>query len=303
MALSVFWTPDGITLDSIRKKKFIDITDGDSINIKMPVRMLSIDTPEKKVTKTRQGLSKDDMRNLMDPLVKWIEDGQSPVQDVLADHLLPRLRRPEVAETHWAQGKSASTAHEAIVDKRLAKPNGKERSMFVRVADEPFDRYGRLLAYLAPSYTADERKRMTRRERATFNFLFLESGWSASFIIYPSIPGEKDLLMAQEAGKSAIENGRGQWADSKSLAGYEYRMVEGLMVLFKKVQSGDPLDRGDWTGWISRYCADMETGFLYPPQAYPLVKPWNRIFIRRDQVGEAVGRLNLRPAPELGGKC
>ena len=299
MALSVFWTPDGITLDSIRRKKFIDITDGDSIKIEMPVRMLSVDTPEKDVTKKKQGLSKNDMRNLMAPLADWIEGGESPVQDVLAQHLLPRLRRCKVAETHWAQGRCASTAHEAIVDEKLTKPNGKKRSMYVRVADQRFDQYGRLLAYLAPSYTADERKKMSRRERATFNFLFLESGWSASFIIYPSIPGEKDLLMVQEEGKSAIKDGRGQWADSLSLAGYEYRMVEGLTVLFKKVRDGNALDRDDWTGWISRYCADMETGLLYPPQAYPLVKPWNRIFIWRKQVGEAVGRLNLRPAPEL----
>ena len=299
MSLSVFWTPDGITLDSIREKKFIDITDGDSIKIEMPVRMLSVDTPETDVTKRRQGLSKNDMRTLMDPLADWIERGQSPVQDVLAQHLLPRLRRAKVAETHWTQGKSASVAHEAIVHERLTKPNGKKRSMFVRVADERFDHYGRLLAYLAPSYTTDERKEMTRRERATFNFLFLESGWSASFIIYPSIPGEKDLLMVQEEGKSAIEEGRGQWVDPLTLAGYEYRMVEGLMVLFKKVRDGHAVDRGDWSGWISRYCADMETGLLYPPQAYPLVKPWNRIFIWRDDVGDAVGRLNLRPAPEL----
>lgn len=299
MPLSVFWTPDGISLDSIGEKKFIDITDGDSIKIEMPVRMLSVDTPEKDVTKKRQGLSKNDMRTLMGPLADWIERGQSPVQDVLAQHLVPRLRRPKVAETHWAQGESASTAHKAIVDERLTKPNSDKRSMFVRVADERFDHYGRLLAYLAPNYTADERKRMTRRERATFNLLFLASGWSASFIIYPSIPGEKDLLMVQEEGKSAIEDGRGQWGDPLTLAGYEYRMVEGLTVLLKKVQDGNALDRGDWTGWISRYCADMETGLLYPPQAYPLVKPWNRIFIWRDHVGDAVARLNLRPAPEL----
>ena len=50
---------------------------------------------------------------------------------------------------------------------------------------------------------------------------------------------------------------------------------------------------------VSRYCADMETGLLYPPQAYPLVKPWNRLFIWRDQVGDTMGRLNLHPAPEL----
>ena len=151
MTLFVFWAPDGITLDSIREKKFVEISDGDSLKIEMPVRMLSVDTPEKSVTKTRQGLSKRDMHTLMDPLADWIESGKSPVQDVLAQHLVPRLRRSDMAETHWAQGESASDAHKDIVGKRLTKPNGKSRSMFVRVADERFDRHGRLLAYLAPS--------------------------------------------------------------------------------------------------------------------------------------------------------
>ncbi len=105
--------------------------------------------------------------------------------------------------------------------------------------------------------------------------------------------------MVQAEAKAAISEDRGQWADPLTLAGYEYRMVEGLTVLFKKVQAGDAPNRRECTGWISRYCADIQTGLLYPPQAYPLIPAWNRLFIWRDQVGEAVGRLNLRPAPEM----
>lgn len=300
MSLSVFWRPEGFTLDTIRQKRFIKTVDGDSIDIRMPIRMLSIDTPEKSVTKTSSGLRRVDMETLMDPLADWIESGESPVVPALANHLLPRLRRPNAAQAQWDAGAAATAAHDAIVERRLTRPTGSKRAMFVRVADERFEKFGRLLAYLAPSYTSDELATMTRRERATFNFSFLASGWAASFIIYPSVPGERDLPMVQAEAKAAIDEGRGQWADPLALAGYEYRMVEGLTVLFKKVHAGNRVSDSDRTGWISRYCADIETGLLYPPQLYVLVPPWNRLFLWPEDVGTAVGRLNLTPAPEMG---
>lgn len=48
--------------------------------------------------------------------------------------------------------------------------------------------------------------------------------------------------------------------------------------------------------WVLRHCADMETGFLYTPQPYPVVEPWDRAFIWSDQVGDAFSEPNLRPS-------
>jgi endonuclease YncB( thermonuclease family) len=69
--------------------------------------------------------------------------------------------------------------------------------MFVRIADQPFDSYGRLLAYVAPEYSATERQGLSRRDRATFNLDMITSNSAATFAIYPSIPNELALPMLQ----------------------------------------------------------------------------------------------------------
>lgn len=299
MPLKIFWTPDGITLDSIRDKRLVDISDGDTPNIRMNVRMLSIDTPEKRPTgKIR---NKNELQAMFQEVATWIETGDSPVNANLAAHLVPRLKRSDAVANHLAQGAQATAAHEGLVETKLRRPTGSVRPLFVRVADQRFDQYGRLLAYVAPSYSAKERRTMTRRERATFNFLMIENGWAAPFILFPSIPGEKDLPMVQEAGHDAVTQGKGAWADDKLLTGYEFRSCERLAALKKKLNGRSTLNRGEWFGWIHRYCADMSTGTLYAPQDYCLVAPQNRIFIWQDDVRRAVAELNLTPSDALIG--
>lgn len=303
MALQVFWQPDGINLDQIGDKKLADpdgtgdsgIVDGDTPKIELNIRMLSIDTPEKGTV--ARGLGHDELKGLLPGLRAWIASGDSPVEPVLAAHLLAKLDHADPAQAHWDQGADATAAHKDITRTRLAKPGGGQRRLFVRVADERFDRYGRLLAYTAPDYDADERRNMTRRERATFNFDMIESGWAATLIIYPSIPGERDLPMVQQAAEAAVVNGLGAWADPQAMPGYEYRMVEKLALLFQKVEAGENISGSQWHGWVSRYCADISDARLYPPQEYCRVAPWNRLFIWKDDVRAAVRDLNLTPAP------
>jgi endonuclease YncB( thermonuclease family) len=291
MALRIFWTPNGVNLDQLGEKKLREIVDGDTPKIDISIRMLSIDTPEKSVT--ARGLSKDEIRTLTEPTRNWIASGASPVPSGLAAHLLPRLDRPDVAEAHWKQGAQATDFHKQITDERLAKPGGGTRRMFLRAADERFDQYGRLLAYTAPSYDFAERQQMTRRERATFNFNMIDQGWAATLIIYPSIPGELDLPMVQDAARRAVEEQRGAWADPQMLTGYEYRMLERLVLMFQKVEAGKRLSSADLGGWITRYCADISTGEIYAPTQYYRVAPWNRLFLWRNDVRAAVGQLNL----------
>jgi hypothetical protein len=61
----------------------------------------------------------------------------------------------------------------------------------------------RPLASLAPTYTAEERKTLTRAQRATFNLDMAVAGWAATFVIYPSIPGVQDLPMLLDAAATA----------------------------------------------------------------------------------------------------
>ncbi|NJS39168.1 MAG: nuclease [Rhodobacteraceae bacterium] len=304
MTLKVLWQPAGIDLDSLGEKRFArtadgsdDISDGDTPSIRMSIRMLSIDAPETGVTKSTEGLTRDNMIQLLPQLRDWLEDLASPVEPGLAAYLREKLDRLDAAEAHWEQGARAKDGFKELAKRRLAKPSGGRRALFLRAADERFDQYGRLLAYVAPSYERAELAALSRRERATFNLDLVEAGWAASFVIYPSIPGELDLPLLQQAARTAIDEKRGVWTDAKALAGYEYRMIEGLVLLFKKVQAGQALTNADRTGWISRYCVDMSTATIFSPQDYFRVDPWNRIFIWRDQVRDAVRDLNLSLAP------
>lgn len=209
----------------------------------------------------------------------------------------PKLNTGQAGTLQETQGESAKEEFQRLLDEKLTRPSGRKRSVFVRAADEHFDQYGRLLAYIAPNYTAKERESMSREERATFNLLMVESGWAATFPIYPSIPKYQDLIMLQEAAKDAFDNKKGAWADpNMTLTGYEYRMCVKLYRVTKKLVGGRKLSSRERYGWTTRFCADMTTREVFYPQGYYKVEPYNRIFIWPDDVTEAVGKMNLLPA-------
>jgi endonuclease YncB( thermonuclease family) len=294
--IQIFWTPTGINLDQIGSKQFLDVTDGDTPTIKMSIRMLSIDTPEKR--KTNSGIKDDaELEDLFADLAVWIKSGQAPVLTELAAHLLPRLKKSLPVERHTKQGQAASEEHKRLVEEKLSRPSGRKRNLFVRIADRPFDRYGRLLAYVAPDYTNEERAKMTRRERATFNFLMAETGWAAPFIVYPNIPGELDLPIFREASKAAFDARKGAWSDPLGLTGYEFRALERLAVVKKSLNAGTAVRQSERWTWTERYVADMTTRVLYGPQGYFHVRPYDRVFIDKIDVRRAVAELGLVPAP------
>jgi hypothetical protein len=165
----------------------------------------------------------------------------------------------------------------------------------MRLADERIDRYGRLLAYIAPDYTAAERAAMAREQRRTFNLDMLSSGWAAPFVIHPSIPGELDLPILIGAVEDAIGAGRGQWGDDLSLLGYEYRMVERLHDVTRDLVAGQQVTAQRRYSWRERYCADMRDRAVYLPEDYIRVPPAYRLFIWPDRLREAIAQLNLRP--------
>ncbi|MEM1235437.1 MAG: thermonuclease family protein [Pseudomonadota bacterium] len=297
MALHIFWQPTGVNLDQLGQSKHIENSDGDTPKIEMPIRMLSMDTPEKK--NVTSGLSKAEIEQFWPQLPGWFDSGDSPVPGPLADYLKPRVARATAWQTHWDQGAESTDALNSFMDQRLTRPTGTRRRLFLRAADERFDRYGRLLAYVAPSYDADERADMTRYERRTFNFQMVEMGWAPTLMIYPSIPNERDLPMLQQAAQKAVEEQRGHWADDLLLLAYEYRMLEKLVLILQKQQLGETIDNEQYFGWVTRYCCDISDGLIYPPADYWRVAPWNRLFIWPDDIRAAVADLNLRPAPEF----
>ena len=288
--VAIFWDPEGFELDSLGSKEILAMTDGDTPTISLNIRMLSVDTPEVHYPGNTNPVRHD---ATLKQLGDWIMDGKAPVDSGLAALLVPKLATGTAGTLQKSQGDAATTAFRKLVDERLARPSGRKRSLMLRAANQPFDQYGRLLAYVAPEYSSEEISGLKPRERATFNLLLMESGWGAPFVIYPSLPKYSDLVLLQEVAKEAVEQQRGAWADPMSLTGYEFRMCVRLYDVVSKLVSGKKLSSAERNGWIERYCADLVTREIFPPQMYYRVQPYNRLFIWPADVNEAVGRLNL----------
>lgn len=291
--VAIFWDPNGFELDSLGSKSFERITDGDTPYISMSIRMLSIDTPEVHYPGNSNPERHDDK---FEQLADWIEQGKAPIKSGLAAHIQPKLATGNAGTLQKQQGKDATDAFNQLLDEKLKKPgSSRKRRIFLRAADEYFDQYGRLLAYVAPNYTRQERENLTLLERATFNLLMINNGWAASFPIFPSLPKYHDLVLLQDGAEKAFKNKLGAWQNEHTLTGYEFRMCYRLWEITKKLEQGRKLSGRERSGYVSRYCADMTSNEIFSPQEYFRVPVYNRIFIWSEDVNDAVSRMNLVP--------
>lgn len=293
--VQLFWDPEGRELNSLGTNKFLRITDGDTPYVSTAIRMLSIDTPEVHYPGSASPAKHDEK---FQELLDWIMAGKAPIDDALAAHLRPRLSGGEVGTRQKQQGDSATGALDQLMTAKLTKPNGKQRELYIATSNPPFDQYGRLLAYIAPYYTEEERSALSDLERATFNLLMIDNGWAASFPIYPSLPKYRDLVLMQNRARDAFESKRGIWSDAATLTGYEFRMCYKLWDITRRLNKGERLRSYERNGWIERYCVDMTTREIFRPADYHRVAPYNRVFIWPGDVTDAVGKLNLTPPNE-----
>jgi len=281
------WAPQGRTLGLADQYRLVDIHDGDTPSIRMPIRMLSVDTPE--ITSEVPSRAREWDRRLAE-LAGWIADGVAPIGPDLAEALLPRIDHGRAGSLQFEQGLEAAAWSRGRFDRRLER--GK-RNLFVRTADQPFDDNNRLLAYIAPNYTHTEREAMSRKDRSTFNLDLIEAGWGAPFLIYPSLPRGEDMELFVEAAEAAVRQGRGAWAEPRSLPGYEYRMVEKLHRVTKRIVEGEAVTPEDRTGWRSRLCVDMETRRLFGPEAYSGIPHHRRLWLWPRDVDRARQEFGL----------
>ncbi|MGH3760030.1 thermonuclease family protein [Actinophytocola sp.] len=298
-AVEIFWTPAGVTMSSNETRALVDITDGDTPNIRMPVRMLSVDTPEVTArSDTRAAVIDQEFAQL----AVWIEAGRAPISPALGEFLAPKLATERAGTLQFRQGKDASAFAKQNALARLTRPNGTTRSLFIRMdKSNPFDDHGRLLAYVAPNYSAAERRNLTNMERSTFNLDMVREGWAAPFVIYPAVPGEFDLPLLLEDAEAARSKSLGIWADPNTLLAYEYRSLERLFQITKKIVDGKDLSAAERFAWRERYCVDMRSRVLHGPEDYAGIPPAYRLWLWPRDVQEAVGRLNLVPDRSLVG--
>lgn len=296
--VQVFWMPAGTTMPG-DTRALVDVTDGDTPNIRMPVRLLSVDTPEVTARGDARAATID---GEFARLAEWIEAGKAPVSRALGEYLLPRLGTGRAGTLHYTQGKEASAFARRNTDARLTRPDGSLRNLFVRTdRAAPFDDNGRLLAYVAPNYSAAERRNLSRAERSTFNLDLVRAGWAAPFVIYPAVPGELDLPLLVEEAEAARSARRGMWAEPATLLAYEYRSAERLFRITRDIVDGADLSAAERFAWRERYCADMRTRELHGPEDYVPVPPSYRLWLWPGDLQEAVSRLNLVPSRKLAG--
>lgn len=296
--VEILWQPAGLSMPGLGAKALVDVTDGDTPNVRMPVRMLSVDTPEVTARSAARAAAID---GEFQELAAWIRQGKAPVSPAYGAFLLPRLETGRAGTLQLDQGERASAFTKGQMEERLTRPDGSRRSLFVRTADDPFDGNGRLLAYVAPSYGTRELAERSRKERATFNLDLIEAGWAAPFVIYPSIPGELDLPLLLEAAVAAVEAKRGIWAEDLALLPYEYRSMERLHAVTKRIVAGQDVAPADRFGWRERYCADMRDRRLRGPEDYPAIPPAYRLWVWPADLQDAIARLNLVPVPRPAG--
>ncbi|WP_194814943.1 nuclease [Nocardia sp. XZ_19_385] len=205
--------------------RFVSTTDGDTPNIEMAVRMVSIDTPE-----SQFGGSPPTAQAALERAKTRLTDGTfDALPKELRDYLVARIT-PDAAQRHLAAGKAAAEVHKQMVDTRLTRPDGSRRKMAVIATGELIESKGRMLAYTAPWFSGSASDPMPPRDdprRRTFNLELVAAGWAATFIIYPSIPRTSDLNMLLDAAKLAWDNKSGAWTHGGAdlLLAYEYRAL------------------------------------------------------------------------------
>jgi endonuclease YncB( thermonuclease family) len=266
--------------------RLVRSSDGDTLLIEQPIRMVSCDTPEKAPYAGGPPIAQPKL----DRCRQRLQDGfyaALPVE--LRNYLIAKLT-PDAAQRHIAAANGASARFDAIVDRRLTRPDGERRKVAVLPSGEIIDTYGRMLAYLAPWYSntaADPLPPIGSPDRDTFNLNMIAEGWAAFFPIYPSLPRLRDMRAAVAAAEAAWDGRLGAWQaqGENLLLGYEYRMCI-------KLAAADNADDG-LAEAFQRVCVDLRNLQIVGKHGFPAVPPSLRLWVWEDDVAEATQALGL----------
>lgn len=174
MSFPITYTPEGLAYGD--QPRFISATDGDTPTIQLPIRMLGMDAPELHfvgASENNPGKYDADLRTLLNGAGQGLPEG-------LRNYLAPKLQGNPCTR-HIQEGRASFDHFQSAVTERLAKfgVNGQPitpRRLFTKASKEVFDHYGRLLAYVAPSYTREERETIPEKDRPSFNLQMMQDG-------------------------------------------------------------------------------------------------------------------------------
>jgi len=267
-------------------RKLSRTSDGDTPVIEQPIRMVSCDTPEKAGYAGKPETSQPKLDECRQRL-------RSDYYDALPTGLrryLARKLTADAARRHIEAGNEASRVFDTLLDTRLTKPDGKRRNLAVLPTGEVVDRYGRLLAYLAPWFANTKNDPLPPRddpERRTFNLNMIEMGWAALFAVYPSLPPQEDWDLTVRAAEKAWTKQEGAWATygRSLLLGYEYRMC---IKLGTAVSARKGVEEA-----FQRICVDLRNRRILGKYDFYKIDPPYRLWVWQENLEQAKADLGL----------
>lgn len=291
-----------------------DDADGDSLHIEQPVRLVSVDTPEKASYAGKPERSQPKLDRTRERLL----NGFFGVPPELVTYLAERLT-PDAAQRHIEASLDASEALERLFEERLRRDDGTLRKLAVIPTGGLLDTHNRLLAYLAPWFPTSELPPRSDPRRHTFNLLMVAAGWAAPFPVYPSLPGNEDMNLFLRAAEAAWDEQRGVWAryGRDLLLAYEYRacikLSAPLVVALREGATREFFTQTEWEaargglgeGWevrqrtpselvegaFERHCVDLRTSQDRGPFGFCAVPPPYRLWFWA--ADEAAARRDL----------
>jgi endonuclease YncB( thermonuclease family) len=274
--------------------RLLRTSDGDTPVIDQPVRMVSVDTPEKAGYAGKPSTAQPKLNRARARLVDGTYDGRIPAE--LRDYLVSKLT-PDAAERHIGAGMRASQVFDALLAARLTRASGSTRPMATKPTGEIIDRYGRMLAYLAPWFSgakSDPVPPPASAERRTFNLDMVSNGWGSAFMVYPSLPQRVDWNLFVREARAAWNAKAGMWAEfgADLLLGYEYRMCIKLAHMGTAAKPFDAAMTVDDA--FQRVCVDLATMTEVGPFGFHTVDPPDRLWYWQDDDEAARRDLRLR---------
>ena len=198
--------------------RLLDITDANTLEVKQAIRLFGIDSPEIHYPEGKDVSLLDPLFETLPKLAAW-----KNLPEELREYLQSKL---EMAGTHQRMwGLKAKEAFEGMVDEALSvKGKKRKRQLFYALPPAPFDRNGRVLAYVSPFVPKEERGDSPLPQ--SFNLRMLAEGWAAPYLHMENLPKKEDLDQGMMAFANAYYKKMGIWSgDRTPLLAYEFRAL------------------------------------------------------------------------------